>query len=256
MSEIILSAVVLTKNEEANLKECLNCLRFADEVIIVDDYSQDKTLEIARRHGAKVFRRRLGEDFSEQRNYGLERASGRWVLFVDADERVDANLQKEILSAVKRIETVGYYIVRKDRIFGRFLRFGEFFPRGGFGNARLLRLARKGAGRWKRAVHEYWDISGKCRSLKSPLFHYPHPTLREFVSEINLFSTIHAKEILREGKKPSLAKVLIWPLGKFLYNMVLRLGFLDGMRGFVVAIVMSFHSFLAWSKAWIKQGRL
>jgi hypothetical protein len=85
--------------------------------------------------------------------------------------------------------------------------------------------------------------------------HYSHPTVKEFVKDINYFSTLHAKANREEGKIPSLAKIVIWPLGKFIYNMVFRLGFLDGMQGFIVGILMSFSSFLAWSKAWINQRR-
>ena len=250
-----LSVVILTKNEEANIEECLNGVEFADEIIVVDDYSLDKTAEIAKRHGAKVLKRHLEDNFAQQRNFGLDEASGRWVLFVDADERVGPKLGKEITDGVKQIDTVGYFIVRRDRLFGKFLRFGEFSSSGAFGNTKLLRLGRKGAGRWRRQVHEYWDIRGKCQDLHTLLLHYPHPTLREFIEDINYFSTLHARAIREEGKRPSLAKIVIWPLGKFVYNEVLRLGFLDGIEGFIVAILMSFNSFLAWSKAWVNQRR-
>jgi hypothetical protein len=122
--------------------------------------------------------------------------------------------------------------------------------------AKVLRLGRKGAGKWKRAVHEYWDISGRCKSLRQELLHHPHPTLREFIKDINFFSSLHANAIGAEGKKASLIKIVIWPMGKFIYNMLPRFGFLDGMPGFIVALMMSFNSFLAWSKAWINQKRL
>jgi glycosyltransferase involved in cell wall biosynthesis len=250
-----LSVVVLTKNEEANLGQCLKGLGFAEEIIVIDDYSKDKTEEVARRYAAKVFKRHLGESFAAQRNFGLEKASGRWVLFVDPDERVGPNLGQEILEAVKKIDTVGYYLVRRERLFGKFLKYGEFSSRGGFGNTRLLRLGRKGAGVWKRRVHEYWDLRGKNRQLKNPLLHYPHPTLKEFLNHINFFSSLHAQAIVEEGKRPTLIKIVVWPWGKFVYNMVFRLGFLDGMEGFVVGILMSFNSFLAWSKAWLNQRR-
>lgn len=250
-----LSVVVLSKNEEANIERCLKAVEFADEIIVVDDYSNDKTAEIAERYGAKVFKRHLEYNFAEQRNFGLDKASGRWVLFVDADERVGPELGKEIIDSVKHIDSVGYFVVRRDRLFGKFLRFGEFSSSGAFGNSKILRLGRKGAGRWRRLVHEYWDIRGKCKDLHTPLLHYPHPTLREFIKNINYFSTLHARALREEGKRPSLAKIVIWPLGKFVYNVVFRLGFLDGIEGFVVAILMSFNSFLAWSKAWINQRR-
>jgi hypothetical protein len=114
-------------------------------------------------------------------------------------------------------------------------------------------LARKDAGKWKRKVHEYWEVRGPIGSLKNPLRHYPHPTLREFIADINWQSSLHAEANLKEGKKANVVKIVLYPLAHFVRNWKFRLGFLDGMEGFVVALVMSFHSFLAWSKLWIRQ---
>ena len=252
---INLSAVILAKNEEENLAECLRRLGFVDEIVVIDDYSHDKTIKVARSFGAKVFKKHLEDDFAAQRNFGLERASGRWVLFVDADERVGPELKEEIIQGIKKVDTVGYYLLRRDQIFSKTLRFGELSFCGAFGSAKILRLGRKGAGIWRRRVHEYWEIMGKKGDFRSPLIHHPHPTLREFVGSINYFSSLHARAIREEGKKPTLFKIIFWPPGKFVYNMCFRLGFLDGMEGFIVALFMSFNSFLAWSKAWINQGR-
>ncbi|OGM01875.1 hypothetical protein A2115_00290 [Candidatus Woesebacteria bacterium GWA1_41_8] len=251
-----LSAVILTKNEEQNIQACLEALDFVDEKVVIDDFSNDKTLDIAQRLGARVFKKHLNGDFARQRNYGLEKANGRWALFVDADERVIAGLKEEILRAIRNINVVGYRVIRRDFMFGKGLKYGEFTKRGPFGNASILRLGRKGAGSWTRRVHEYWDIRGRVKNLKAPLFHYPHPTLKEFIESINYFSSLHAKTLVAEGKRPNLLKVVVWPVGKFIYNMVFRLGFLDGAEGFVVAFIMSFNSFLGWAKAWINQKYL
>ena len=123
---INLSAVILAKNEEENLAECLRRLGFVDEIVVIDDYSHDKTIKVARSFGAKVFKKHLEDDFAAQRNFGLERASGRWVLFVDADERVGPELKEEIIQGIKKVDTVGYYLLRRDQIFSKTLRFGEF----------------------------------------------------------------------------------------------------------------------------------
>jgi hypothetical protein len=133
-------------------------------------------------------------------------------------------------------------------LFGRELKHGEYSTSGAFGNARIMRLAKKTAGRWVRPVHEVWKVKGKTGILKNPLNHYPHPTLMKFISNINYFSTIHARALKDEGKSSSLVKVIVWPPGKFVYNYFFRLGFLDGMQGFIAALMMSFHSFLSWSK--------
>lgn len=244
-----LSAVILTKNEEDNIKDCIKSVKFADEIVVIDDYSKDKTVEIAKKLGAKVYKRELGNDFSAQRNYSLEKAKGRWVLFLDADERVTKSLKNEIIQKIGNplLNCVGYYTKRKDFLWGKELKRGEV------GRIKFLRLARRGAGRWKRSTHEVWEIRGRVNNLKNSILHYPHQTVKEFLTNINRFSTLHAQANKAEGKKANLVRVVIWPAGHFFVNFVLRLGFLDKTRGFVLAIMMSFHSFLAWGKLWLIQ---
>ena len=244
-----LSAVVLTKNEEENLRDCLESLKFCDEVIVIDDESKDKTVNIAKESGAKIFIRPLGGDFSAQRNLGLEKATNRWVLFVDADERVSQKLEEEILDEINRPGNphVGYYMRRDDYLWGKKLKFGET------ANLLFLRLARKSGGKWERCVHEVWKVTGRTKTLNSPLLHYPHQTLREFIKDINFHSDLDVDAKKKEGKKSNLMKIIFWPRGKFINNWIFRLGFLDGNRGFMLALMMSFHSFLSWSKLWIYQ---
>ncbi|MFZ5932879.1 MAG: glycosyltransferase family 2 protein [Patescibacteria group bacterium] len=246
-----ISAVVLTKNEERNIAACLKGLAFCDEILVIDDGSNDKTHKIAKSYGAKVYIRELEGDFARQRNFGQDMAKGRWILFVDADERVSQELQEEIVKETSRENNPysGYYLKREDYLWGKKLCYGETT------NLKFLRLARKGAGRWKRRVHEFWRIVGRTRTLKNPLLHYPHQTLREFISDINFHSTLHAKANLEEGKSSNLLKIMFYPKLKFFRNYILRLGFLDAEAGFVVALLMSFHSFLAWSKLWLMQRK-
>ncbi len=247
-----LSAVILTKDEENNIKECIDCLDFCDEMIIVDDNSSDKTTDLAEKLGAKVYKRRLGDNFAAQRNFGLKKAAGKWVLFIDADERVTEDLRNEIVQMTNDplVNYLGFYLKRADYVWGKKLKHGET------GNIRLLRLARRRVGKWKRRVHEVWDVEGRTRELKNSLTHYPHPTLASFIASANNMSSLHAKANLEEGKKSSLIKIIAWPTGKFVSNFILKMGFLDGIQGFVVALVMSFHSYLAWSKLWFLQRKI
>lgn len=244
-----LSAVVLTKNEEKNIRDCLESLKFCDEVVIIDDKSTDKTLEIATEFGAKVYSRPLNGDFAAQRNFGLQEALGKWVLFVDADERINEKLKKEILDETSRGANpkVGYYMRRDDYLWDKRLRFGET------ASVTFLRLARKSAGKWERCVHEVWEVNGRTGMLKNPLLHYPHQTLKEFISDINFHTGLDVIAKRKEGKKSNLVKIVLWPKGKFINNWIFRLGFLDGDKGFVLALMMGFHSFLSWSKLWIYQ---
>lgn len=246
-----LSIIILAKNEEKNIEACLDSAGFADETLVIDDFSVDNTAQIAERLGAKVYKRHLEGNFALQRNYGLDKASSRWVLFLDADERISEKLKIEIKKEIEKSDNplVGYYLKREDFIFGKRLRFGET------ASLAFLRLARKSAGKWKRNVHEVWEVSGRTITLKNPLLHYPHQTLREFINDINFHSDLDVAAKKREGKKANLKKIIFWPVGKFVNNWIFRLGFLDGMEGMVMALMMSLHSFLSWSKLWIYQRK-
>ncbi len=168
-------------------------------------------------------------DFAKERNLLLEKATTDWVLFIDSDEEVTPELEKEISSLEPKKD--GYLIKRQDFFLGKWLRFGET------GNMKLLRLGKKGAGEWKRKVHEHWDIKN-TGELKNSIFHRPHPSIKQFIDKINYYSDIDAKEF----KNFSLLDVLIKPIGKFIQNYFLKLGFLDGYPGFVHAFMMSFQS--------------
>ncbi len=240
----MISAVVLTKNEEKNIVDCLESLSWCDEVIIVDDNSEDRTAEIAKKMGAKVFTRNLDNDFSKQRNYGLEKANGDWILFIDADERISKELKEEIKFKIKNDKVDSYLIKRVDTIWGRKLKYGEN------GNIVLLRLARKNNGKWEGKVHEEWKVKGSVGEFKNSILHYPHPTISEFLKEINDYTDIRAKELSEKGIKSDFISILLYPTAKFLKNYFLKLGFLDNIQGLVFAIMMSFHSFLVRGKLW------
>lgn len=245
----MISAVILTKNEENNILNCLNSLVWCDEIIIVDDYSTDNTLNKIQgfnNNKIKVFKRHLRNDFSAQRNYGLDKARSDWVLFIDADEKVSDSLQFEILTNINNSLSVytGYYLRRKDYIWGKLLNFGESY------NSKFLRLAKKNSGTWKGKVHEVWEVTGRSLMLNNPLIHAPHQTLENFLYEINYYTDIRASELYTARIKTNFLQILFYPVSKFIYIYFIRLGIMDGMQGLVSALVMSFHSFLVRGKLW------
>lgn len=244
-----ISAVILTKNEELNIKECLTQIDFCSEIIVVDDDSTDKTTEIAKSLGAKVFKRSMNMDYSAQSNFGMEKAKGDWVLFIDADERIGLALKNEILKVVEQnnANISGFVFRRIDNMWGKALFHGES------GASRVTRLVRKGSGKWIRRVHPTFEINGDVATLQNPIQHYPHQNLREFLSSINRWSHWHAIANNEEGKRSYLFKIVLFPIGHFIKNYIFRLGILDGMRGFVYAVFMSFHSFLSWSDLFLLQ---
>lgn len=247
----MISVIILTKNEEQNILDCLETVNWADEIIILDDYSDDRTVEIAESQklkNLKVINRKLQEDFSKQRNYALSYATSEWVLFIDADERVTPELRIEIndfiIEEKEKPLINGMYIKRKDVLWGKLLKHGET------GKLKLLRLARKDSGKWAGKVHEEWLVEGETETFENHLLHYPHQTISEFLAEINFYTTIRAKELFENGEKTSLLKIIGYPNAKFVQNFLLRLGFLDGLEGLVQAILMSLHSFLVRAKLW------
>jgi len=173
------------------------------------------------------------------------------VLFVDADERISSNLKNEIMQVIDNpfSEYDGYKILRYDTFLDKKLNFGEW------GGTYILRLAKKNKGIWKRRVHEKWQIDGKVSSLKAPLDHFPHKNLKGFIKKINVYSNLHFQAKLDENKKSSVGKIIFFPIAKFLQNWVFKQGFRDGDYGFIMSLIMSFHSFLSWSKLWLKQRK-
>lgn len=244
-----ISAVILTRNNEASIRQALSSVRFCDEIVVIDDQSSDETIKIAKQRGATVYSRSLNGDFAAQRNFGLSKARYEWVLFVDADETVSALLQKEIQDSVGRVDVQGFYLKREDILWGKIMKHGET------ASVCLLRLAKKDAGMWKRAVHEVWEVRGMVGTLVHPLQHMPHPTVADFLSDVNEYSSLNAKHFYDQGVRTHVMEIIGYPIAKFFVNYIWRRGFLDGMPGMVVAVMMSFHSFLTRGKLWQLQRR-
>lgn len=249
----MLSVIILTKNEEKNILDCLESIYWADEIIIVDDFSEDRTLDVAKTYDLsekiKFFQNKLDNNFSQQRNFALSKATHDWVLFLDADERVPKELREEInislIEDKKNKKFNGFFIKRLDVMWGKALRHGES------GSVRLLRLARKGFAHWNGKVHEEWIVEGNISTFDAYFLHYPHQTISEFLKEINFYTTLRAQELFEKKEKPSVLNILLYPKLKFLKNYILKLGFLDGIEGFIFSLFMSFHSFLVRGKLWL-----
>lgn len=246
----MLSAVVLTKNEEENIIDCLDRLSFCDEIIIVDDNSVDRTVELVEDFNrkdkkVKIFTHSLDNDFSDQRRFGIEKASNDWIFFVDADERISQELANEILESLSFPSYSGFQVPRIDYMWGKVLKHGET------GNIKLLRLFDRKRGSLKGKVHEVWETKQSIGQLNYPILHYPHPTISDFLREINFYSDLRAQELFKAGRKSGFLSIILYSKAKFIKNYFLKLGILDGIPGFVHAVLMSFHSFLVRGKLWL-----
>ncbi|MFH1800868.1 MAG: glycosyltransferase family 2 protein [Candidatus Omnitrophota bacterium] len=239
-----LSAVLITLNEERKLPECLRRLAFADEIVVVDSCSEDQTVQIAEKAGAKVFQRTF-DSFSGQKNYGIQMAGGDWILLIDADELVTPELRDEILSAIRSQEYRSAFTLRRvNQIFGAVLRHGAS------GEDHPIRLVRKGAGVFEGLVHEKLRIEGEIGDLRGELTHITYQTLEEYFLKFNQFSSLDAREFLRQERKPpSWLQILVKPAAEFFFYYIVKAGFLDGWPGFQYQVLSSFYVFIKHAKA-------
>lgn len=222
----MLTGVVLIKNKAENISKCLDSLKFCDKTLVVSEEDHP-----------------LGGDFAAQRNWALSQVKSGWILFVDADEVISPDLASEILSAIEKTNFTGFLIHRIDTLWGTPLKHGDV------GNVHLLRLGK--GGKWVGKVHEIWQIPGNIGTLKNPLYHYPHPSLYEFLHKLNIYSSIRAQELHSQKIKSNLFQIITYPIAKFLYLGIWKLGFADGTTGFIHALTMSFYSFLVRGKLWL-----
>ena len=237
-----IAGVVITKNEADNIVDCLSSLHFCDERIVVDSGSNDETVQLAEKYANRV------EvvpfiDYATQKNRAASLATSDWILSVDADERISSSLREEVLLAVQQGES-GFTVPRLQQFFGRWLRFGGFYP------DRQLRLYRKSKGEWRGAVHERVHVEGEVGTLKNPLLHYPYRKIDDWVSAINRHTSVGAEQLARRGDKPSLRRALTTALIHFFDRLIRRGGYRDGGAGWIAAMMVSFEGFLLHAKHW------
>ena len=239
-----LSLIVITKNEEAAIARCLRSANFADEVVVIDHASTDRTAEIARAHGARVIVTPDWPGFGPQKNRALDRATGDWVLSLDADEWIEPALADEIRDAVARADAAdGYEIPRRSRFCGKIVRHGDW--RGD----RVLRLFRRGQGRFSGdKVHERVIVEGRIARLSSPIEHDSITDPADADEKIDRYATAAAAQLAAEGKTSSAAKAALRGWAAFLRSYLFRLGFLDGLTGLRVANYNRRYTYEKWAR--------
>ncbi len=240
-----LSAIVITKNEAANIADCLDSLAFCDERVVVDCGSTDATVEIAKAKGARVeFHEWRG--YGPQKNYALSLASGTWVLTLDADERVSDELAAAIKTAIAEGGADAFAFPRLSSFCGRQIRHSGWYP------DYVVRLFRRGTACFDDVVvHERVVCTGVVRRLRPPLIHYPVRQLEDALSRLDRYSTAKAQTLLASGRRVSFMTGIGHGLFSFLRAYVLRLGFLDGAEGFLLAVFSAETSYYPYMKAWL-----
>jgi glycosyltransferase involved in cell wall biosynthesis len=241
----LLSAIVITRNEAANIGECLDSLAFCDERIVVDCGSSDGTVDIARGKGARAeFHEWRG--FGAQKNYALSLATGTWVLSIDADERVTPELAAAIREAIALGDADAWEFPRLSSFCRRQMRHSGWFP------DYVLRLFRRGKARFDDViVHERVICAGVVKRLRPPLSHHPVARLEDALSRMDRYSTASAEAIVARGRKVSFMTGIGHGLYSFLRTYILRAGFLDGAEGFLLAVANAEGSYYRYMKAWL-----
>jgi len=241
-----ISLLLLTKNEEKNLAVNFSWLKKCpriNEIIAVDDFSADHTLNELKKLHAATYQRKLNGNFSQQRIYGLSHTHNNWILWLDADEKPSPSLIK-FLKQVNLDQKLSYAFKRTDFFAGKRLHHGET------GKLHFIRLFDKRYGLFENAVHEIWVSCQPVKNLSFQIFHHPHQNLASFIKKINLYSDIRAQELYRQKHVTNIFEIIFYPMAKFFYNYLYRLGFLDSTPGLIMALGMSLHSFLVRAKLW------
>ena len=241
-----LSVIVITKNEESNIRECLTSVCWAEEIVLVDGGSEDQTVELARSLGAKVFERPW-DGYGAAKNYALSHCTGEWILWLDADERVTEELANEISQRLRSNDTRfnGFQIARRAYFLGRWMKHSGWYP------GHVLRLFRKGTGRFsERKVHEQLVVEGEIGRLKFDLLHFTDPNLFHYFEKFNRYSSLAAEELGEHGQRFDFLQLLVRPPWVFFKMYLIRAGFLDGMQGFILSVLSACYVFTKYAKLW------
>lgn len=247
-----LSAVISVYNEEKNIERCLKSLDFADEIIVVDNSSTDKTVEVAKKYTDKVFTQKNDPSAIDlQKNFGFEKASSEWILSLDGDEEISKELREEIKYATKKTTIVnGYWIPRQNFIFGKWIEHSGWYP------DYQLRLFKKGKGKFiNKHVHEPLTIEGETGHLRHNIIHHNYETILQFVQKnIIVYAPNEAEELLKKGYEFSFFDAIKLPLNEFLSRFFARKGYKDGYHGLMLALLMAFYYFVVFAYIWEKNG--
>ncbi|WP_223652139.1 glycosyltransferase family 2 protein [Hymenobacter psoromatis] len=241
-----LSVVIITFNEEANIARCLAALEgVGEEVLVVDSFSTDRTVEICRQHGARVVQNKF-VGYVEQKNFATDQAQHDYILQLDADEVLTGELRQSIRIAQANWRHAAYSLARLTNYCGTWVRHGGWYP------DRKLRLYDRRLGRWQGLLlHEHYEVQpGQTTgALAGDALHYSYASIAQHVAQLNKFTSITAQELALKGKtRVTLFHLLLKPLWKFAHGYVLRLGFLDGFAGLSIAAISAWGVFLKFAK--------
>ncbi|MEO8666828.1 MAG: glycosyltransferase family 2 protein [Ignavibacteria bacterium] len=244
------SALIICKNEEKNIEECIKSVLWCDEIVLIDSFSIDRTISIAEKYSPKIFQNEW-KGFAVQRKFGLTKATNEWVLAIDADERCSKELEEEIRSLMKKekISENGFEIPRKSFFLNKWIKHGGWYP-----NYQLRLFRRDLAELTERLVHESYFVKGQISRLKNDILHYTVTSIAEYVNKVNTYSDLSAAE--KTGrKKIKFLDIFIMPRIAFIQQFLLKGNFLDGTEGLMVSNFHMITKLLNNMKIWELQNK-
>jgi len=250
-----ISAVIITHNEEIRLEGALKSVQdVASEIIVVDSFSTDNTIKVAKEYGAKVYSREWTH-YADQKNYANKRASHPWILSLDADERISPELKKEIQGLkLKETDASGFSMPRLVYYLGKWIFHSGWYP------DRKIRLFKKDKASWQgEYVHEKLVVDGKVEKLAHPIYHFTYKDISDHLKRIDKFSSLGAKKLYAEGKKCRWYHLVLLPPQRFVQSFFIKSGIMDGFAGFVIAMLHSYAIFTRYAKLkeiWKKGERI
>jgi glycosyltransferase involved in cell wall biosynthesis len=247
------SAYIITKNVQKHIKACIESLSWADEIIIIDDLSTDKTAEFAKASGAKVIEHKF-EYFGAQRNFALSTLTHNWVICLDSDERISPQLKSEILKTLQTPPTADIYLApRKSMFINKWIMHSGWYP-----DYRHPILFNKTKAKYKdQLVHEDIDYKGdKVGYFKGDILHYSYDSIKHFIKKSDQYSDLSAQQMFKKGKRAKVHNFIINPLNSFLKMYIFKRGFLDGKTGLILALLYSsFYTLMKYTKLWELQTK-
>lgn len=241
-----LTAIVTTLNEEANIRECLESLGFADEILLVDSFSTDDTVAVVRSiPRVKVVQREYFGS-AAQKNWAMDQVMTPWLLIVDADERIPEALAREILALLEAGPEAKHYFIRRQNVF-----LDRVIRHSGWSTDKVVRLIQTGTARYpNRRVHADLSPAGPTPTLLSPMVHFTCRSLDQYLAKLHRYATWGAADAYRQGRRAGILEIFFRPAWRFFRMYVIQAGFLDGLHGLVLCGLQAWSVFLKWSKVW------
>lgn len=241
-----LSVITLALNEEHNIADCLESVKWADEILVIDSGSTDRTVDLAKRYTNNVLTVEW-KGYGATKNYALQHATGEWILWLDADERVPNDLAEEIRRVIHLNDSsfAGYNVARRAFFLGKWIRHCGWYP------GRVTRLFRKSKSLFTESnVHEQIIVEGAIGELKNDLVHFTDPNLAHYFYKFNRYTTLAAQDLQKAGKKFTISDIIVRPFFTFVKMYLVKRGFLDGIQGFILCVASSAYVFTKYAKLW------